>query len=297
MHMPTKYLASIILCCTMLLTVAHQSTVSAEDAAPKTKFKGLIITGGCCHDYENQKKILSEGLAQRLSITCDVVHEGGESRDHKISVYSNPDWAKGYDVIIHNECFGAIDDPLFIRGIVNAHTAGTPAVFIHCSLHSYRAAKDGAEPWREIIGITSTSHEKARPLTVKNLMIDHPVMKGFPAEWKTPVDELYKVEKTWHGCTPLAQAYGEETKKDHTLIWVNEVDKTRFFGTSLGHGNQTMVAPEFLDVVGRGTLWTLNQLQDDGTASKGYEGTGVKEIPLPEVIKKPVVDPKMTPAK
>ena len=41
----------------------------AKEAASKTKLKGLLVAGGCCHDYERQVEIITEGLSQRASIS------------------------------------------------------------------------------------------------------------------------------------------------------------------------------------------------------------------------------------
>ena len=84
------------------------------------------------------------------------------------------------------------------------------------------------------VGITSMSHERNRDLLVKNIKPEHPVMKGFPAEWPNPADELYKNEKIWPTATPLAKSYGEDTKMDHVNIWVNTYGKANVFSTTLG---------------------------------------------------------------
>lgn len=268
---------------------------STADAQPKAApLKGLLITGGCCHDYENQKRIITEGLSQRVNIVWDIVHEGGTGREHKVSVYEEPGWAKKYDVIFHNECFGGVVDDKFVQAIAAAHHEGVPAIFVHCSLHSYRDAPVAADAWRELIGVTSRRHEGKRPLSVKTVNDDHPVMKGFPAEWPTPNGELYKIEKVWPNCIPLAQAFGEDTKQDHTVIWLNTFGRARVFGTSLGHHNETMNNNVWLDVVARGLLWTVDRLQPDGKPMKGYEGSGVKPIVLAEKRAAPVPDPVST---
>ncbi len=236
--------------------VAVADSQAADKAQP---IKALLITGGCCHDY-------------------------------KVSVYQQPGWAKKYDVIVHNECFGGVTDDAFVQSIAAAHREGTAAVFIHCALHSYRSAPLGADSWRELIGVTSRRHEKHRPVTVKTLNAGHPVMLGFPAEWKTPNGELYIIERVWPNATPLAQAYGEDTRQDHVCIWANHYGKARVFGTSLGHHNETMNNDIWLGLVSRGLLWSCGKLQDDGTPAVGYEGTGIKPIVLPEL--KPEPDPK-----
>lgn len=274
----------VLLACSLIF----QSESRAADKP--TKLKGLIIAGGCCHDYPNQSIIMSAGLSQRVSISWDIIVEGDGGREHKISVYKDPDWAKQYDVIVHNECFGGVTDADFIQGIVNAHHAGVPAIFVHCSLHSYRNAGAGADGWRELIGVTSRSHEGKRSVLVKNQNAEHPIMQGFPSEWQTPNGELYKIEKEWPNCVPLAKAYGEDTQKDHTVIWVNTFGKAKVFGTSLGHHNETMNNDVWLGLVSRGLLWTVGKLNDDGTPAPGYEGTGIADIELPGA--KPKADPK-----
>lgn len=264
------------------------SALHADDQpAP---LKGLLITGGCCHDYENQKKIITEGMSQRVNIVWDVIHEGGSGKDHKVSVYSDPNWAKKYDIIFHNECFGGVIDDKFVQGIAAAHHAGVPAIFVHCSLHSYRNAAVAADSWRELIGVTSRSHEKKRGVKAMRLNSDHPVMQGFPKEWQTPNGELYKIEKVWPNCIPLATAYGKDTKKDHTVIWLNTFGRARVFGTSLGHHNETMNSAVWLDVVARGLLWSVQQIQPNGKPMKGYEGTGVKPSLIGEGQVAPVPD-------
>src|SRR6267142_5716633 len=55
---------------TLLLLIACQTTRAAEP------LKALLITGGCCHDYEAQKKIISEGISARANVTWTILHEG-----------------------------------------------------------------------------------------------------------------------------------------------------------------------------------------------------------------------------
>jgi type 1 glutamine amidotransferase len=251
---------------TLLSLVLLTATALAAD--PPKPLRALMITGGCCHDYEKQKRILSEGVSARANVEWTIVHEGGDSREHRVSIYQKPDWAKGYDVVVHNECFGQVNDAAFVEGITAVHKAGVPAVMLHCASHSYRAAK--TEEWRMCVGITSTSHEKNRDLEIQTLNATHPVMRGFPAAWHDRADELYKNEHIWPTAVPLAKAYGQDTKKDHVVIWVNTYGKGRVFTTTLGHNNSTMEAPVYLDLVTRGLLWACDRLNDDGTPKTGY---------------------------
>jgi uncharacterized protein len=247
-----------------LFAGALGSRVAAEDAKP---IRALMVTGGCCHDYEAQKLILSEGILARANVEWKIVHEGKERTD-KVSIYAHADWAKGFDVVVHNECYGAIEDVEYVERIARPHFEGVPAVMLHCSTHSYRAAK--TDEWRQAVGQTSMAHEKSRDLTIKTVAADHPVMKGFPDGWISPTDELYKNVKLWPNLVPLAKSYGVETKQDHVVIWTNTYGKGKVFGTTLGHGNVTMRDPVYLDLVARGMLWACDKLDENGKPKAGY---------------------------
>src|SRR5580765_7558691 len=105
--------------------------VSVFAADPPKPLRALMVCGGCCHDYEAQKKILSEGITARANVEWTIVHEGvpvkggTDARDVRVSIYEKPDWSKGYDIVVHNECFGAVnDDVVALRPVglfVDAH--------------------------------------------------------------------------------------------------------------------------------------------------------------------------------
>jgi uncharacterized protein len=241
-------------------------SLSAAEVKP---LRALMVCGGCCHDYEAQKKILSEGISARANVVWTIVHEPGTARTNEVSLYKNPRWAEGHDVVLHNECFGYATNVAFVEGIAAEHFRGVPAVMLHCSTHSYRMAATDA--WRECIGQKSMSHESGRDFTVTNQAPEHPIMKAFPPTWLAAKDELYKNEKLFPNFVPLADAWGVETKKTHAVIWVNTYGKGKIFGTTLGHGNNVMSDPVYLDLVTRGLLWACDKLDKDGKPTAGYE--------------------------
>jgi len=241
-------------------------------AGPATPLRALLVTGGCCHDYQNQKRILTQGISARANVSWTVVHEGGDSRDYLVSIYTNANWAAGYDVVVHDECFGSVTNNAFIEGIAAAHHAGVPAVMLHCSIHSYRTAT--TDEWRKCLGISSYNHEALRTLQVTNLRPDHPVMRGFPRSWSAPADELYKVAAIWPNVVPLAQAYGQETLTNHVVAWANSHGSGRVFGTTLGHANTTVGHRVYLDLVTRGLLWVCGKLDD----ASAFRITDVRQV-------------------
>jgi type 1 glutamine amidotransferase len=253
----------------LLLAVCWLAANSAWAAEP---IRALLICGGCCHDYEAQKKIISEGISARANVTWTLLQEGGSgngggTRDHQMSIYSKPDWTQGYDVIVHDECFGDVTNVDFVEHIAQGHFAGVPAVVLHCSIHSYRHST--TDEWRKLLGVSSYQHEALRAFQVVNVNADHPVMKGFPAGWDDFPDELYEIKKVWPTCTPLAKGIGAKGAA-HPCIWVNTYGKARVFGTTLGHSNQTVGSDIYLDLLTRGLLWACNKLDDNGQPLPGY---------------------------
>ena len=137
-----------------------------------------------------------------------------------MALYDDPDWAKPYDVIVHNECFANTTDPEYIRRITKAHKAGANAVVIHCAMHTYRAAK--IDDWREFLGVTSRRHDHKSNYPVKVEKTDHPIMQGFPKGYKTPNDELYIIEKLWPNTQVLATSPSERDGKLHPVFWTHK---------------------------------------------------------------------------
>ncbi len=235
----------------------------------------LLITGGCCHDYEAQRKILTEGISARANVTWTILFEGGSSkspddvqRDHRVSIYEKPDWTKGYDIVVHDECYGDVTNSDFVNHIAKGHFDGVPAVVLHCTMHTYRKAS--TDEWRKCLGVSTYNHEGARKFKVININPDHPVMKGFPETWDDPSpDELYRIVKVWPDCIPLAKAFGK-TNSEYPCVWVNTYGKARVFGTTLGHDNVTVGSDTYLDLVTRGLLWACDKLDKDGKPAEGY---------------------------
>ena len=234
--------------------------VAAADKEVKP-IKALLITGGCCHDYTSQKKILPEAISKLANVEWTIVHQGGTTTDTQIPFYEKEDWYKGYDVVVHNECFAGVNDPTWTARILKAHRDGVPAVVIHCAMHCYR---DKTDQWFEFLGVTSHGHGANYPFDVVNLKPDDPIMKDFGEKWSTPKGELYIIKKLWPTATPLAHAMSRDTKNNEVVIWTNLYGgKTRVFGTTIGHHNEEMNDPVFQNYVARGLLWACDKLNDD----------------------------------
>jgi hypothetical protein len=255
-----------------LLGVGIQSA-RAGDAPAAKPIEALMITGGGFHDYAQQQHIIADGISARANVHWTIFYENGPT-NHELSIYNRPGYAKGFDVILHNECYADVTDPAFIEKVLAPHKAGIPAVVVHCSLHTFRAATTDA--WREFIGMSSNHHGAQLPIKCEVVKPADPILKDFPAHWVTGPEELYSIDKIWPNATVLVQAFAYDAQppadqKENPIIWTNLYQgKTRVFGTSLAHNDATMQDPVYLSVITRGLLWACGKLAADGEPMSGY---------------------------
>ncbi len=264
----------------MAWMLAEKSGISAAEFRP---LRALLVCGGCCHDYPVQKDVLKRGIESRARITVDTVQQGGTSKESQIPLYENPNWAKGYDVVIHDECFGAVADTNWISRILAPHRSGLPGVNLHCAVHSYRAAP--GELWQEYLGLRSMKHGKATPIQIRTVDKQHPIIRGLGwRDWLTGNEELYNNVKVFPSATVLQR--GTQGEDDCAITWVNRFGSTRVFSTSLGHFNETVSDDRYLDLVTRGVLWACDRL----------DATHLKSItPIPPVRSTSPVTPAVKP--
>ncbi len=268
----------LLLC---LFALATAALTGCKTVAPKP-LRALIIAGGCCHDYAMQPIILKEGLEARAFIEVDyvVAVDAEKKPDHstkaKFEKYEKPDWAKGYDVIIHDECSSDVKDLDYVRNILAAHHAGIPAVNLHCAMHSYRVGefRKQVEPgspdalWFDLLGIQSNAHGPQLPIQVTIADAGHAITKPLSG-WTTVNEELYNNIKVFPTAIPLMkgkqiikQKDGAEKEVESVVTWGNLYGKTRVFNSTLGHNNATVGDPRYLDMVTRGLLWACGKLND-----------------------------------
>ena len=266
--------------------------VAVASAAPATKpLKILLITGGCCHDYAAQKDLLKAGLEKRINVVVDHLHTPDKSTKPPLECLTNPGYAKGYDLVIHDECAAAADDAAQVANVLKPHVDGTPGVALHCAMHSYRVVKDFARPqapgspgalWFDFLGLQSSGHGPQSPIAITYTNSSHPITKGF-ANWTTINEELYnnvQPPSAFPRHTSLATGRQTQTNKkdgskkeaEAVIVWTNEFGprKARVFCTTIGHNNDTVQDPRYLDLVARGVLWAAGKLEADGKPSGGY---------------------------
>lgn len=251
------------------------SPVQAQQAKP---LKVLLITGGCCHDYATQTEVLKKGIEERTNAVVDQIHVNDSSTRPALPIYGNPDYAAGYDLVIHDECAADISDEETVKGVLKPHADGIPAVNLHCAMHSYRVGdfrtkvEKSGEPrsmWFEFLGLQSTGHGPQLPIEIKFTEKSHPAVSGLE-DWTTGNEELYNVQMMFKTATPLAT--GKQGNSELVVVWTNLYGskKTRVFNTTIGHNNETVSDPRYLNLVTKGMLWAADKLDAQGRPKPGY---------------------------
>jgi hypothetical protein len=208
--------------------------------------------------------------------------------------HTNPDYAKGYDLVIHNECAADIADPAMVQNVLAPHVAGLPGVNLHCAMHSYRVTKEFKTPlapgsagalWFDYLGLQSSSHGPKEPIMISFSVSGSPITKGLE-NWLTGNEELYNnVQDPKNfpshrslatGLQTVTDKQGNKSDKTAVVAWTNLYGpkQARVFSTTIGHTNATVGDPRFLDLVTRGALWAVGKLGDDGRPAAGFGPKG-----------------------
>lgn len=258
---------------------ASVPTSLAKD--PPKPLRVLLITGGCCHSYATQKDILKHGLEARAHVIVDQLHSDNTTTNPPLAFYGNPDYAKGYDVVIHDECAARMDDPAILEMILAPHRNGIPGVNLHCAMHSYRVGNfrqptapgsvDGL--WFEYLGVQSSAHGPKVPVKITYLDTNSPITKGLTG-WTTGDEELYNNIQVMPTAQPLARGYQHQpparnapegspyVDAEAVVVWTNLYRGVRVFSTTIGHWDETVADDRYLDLVTRGLLWSCDKLND-----------------------------------
>ncbi len=270
---------------------ATVKSVSANEAnSDSKKLQVLLVAGGCCHDYSTQAKLLKEGIESRIDAEVTVALSTTANTKTTFEIYKSDDWADGYDVVIHDECSANVTEKPYVNRILAAHQNGTPAVNLHCAMHSYRwgdfrsPVQPGSDnsAWYEMLGLQSTGHGPKFPIKVQHANGEHPITDGLD-DWTTINEELYNNIRIFDGATALIQGKqmtppnknmlkknpdAKPLEASAVVAWTNSYgpNKTRVFSTSLGHQNDTVADDRYLELVVRGLQWASNTLPPTGTA-------------------------------
>jgi len=172
--------------------------VGNSGAGSHTHFasSALFITGGGYHDYERLVPHLTTNLSALVQVTFVVKFD--------LDALKSAHFADAYDLVVYDVCFDEADGAL-LHNALSATRIGKPAVMIHCAVHAFRRSERVRE-WENCCGMRSKVHDPFQPFTTQKLDPTHPVLKDWPAGWKTPGDELYQTIELLPGSHPLLSA-------------------------------------------------------------------------------------------
>ena len=127
-----RFFFSIVFLLVAAAQAPAQSQASGAAETNEESIKILLITSGCCHDYDFQTKAMQLALKKHgVAANWDIVNEGGKGTSAQIDLYNDNNWAEGYDLVIHNECFANTTDTDYIKKITEAHKKGVNLSLIH----------------------------------------------------------------------------------------------------------------------------------------------------------------------
>jgi putative heme-binding domain-containing protein len=237
------------------------ATASTKAAAKPRPLKALLVAGGCCHDYAGQHEILRRGIEARAQVQVDVIWTDDKSVNPPLPLYEKDDWARGYDIILHDECAAGMRDPKVLERILKVHET-LPSLHLHCAMHSFRT---GGDAWFKHLGLQSSAHGPQEPIAIRLVDPAHPITATL-RDWTTIREELYN-NVNLLGAHPLAMGRqlvklkdGSQRTEDAVVAWTHERQGVRSFSTSLGHNSATVSDPRYLELVTRGLLWACKAL-------------------------------------
>lgn len=270
------------------------------------KIRVLIVDGQNNHDFERTTPFLRHLLESTGKFSVTVVTTPPKDRNDAAAWKGFRPQFNDYDVVLSNyngetwpeHARVAFED--FVSnggGVVNVHAANNPfpdwPAFNEMIGLAWRPAAFGdrislnnaGELVRTAKGEgPGAGHGKQHPYSVVTRDPAHPVMKGFPAEWLHPQDELYHGQRgPAANMQLLATAFSDPstggTGAHEPMVWWIPYGKGKVFTTLLGH-------------VGRGQpedSWPMQGKGFQGIVVRACEwvATGEVTIPVPEGIPTP----------
>jgi len=260
MNRASSFIKQIVIAvCLGLIAVGAE--LPAARAADKPPLKALFVTGGGYHDYQKLVPYLTTNLSERIYVKFDVVFGMNALKDGK--------FAKAYDVVVYDVCFDDAE-AIEVQTAMRVAKAGKPTVMIHCAVHAFRNSPSVHE-WEDLCGMRSKVHDPYQAFATEKLDTSSPITKAFPADWKTPGDELYQTIELMAGSQALLRAKSPKDGREHTVCWTHEYGKGRVFATTLGHDFKTVESADYLGLLANGILWACDKLKADGTPKNGFE--------------------------
>jgi len=255
-----------------VLTILLCTYFSTVYPVNRHKIKVLIIDGYSNHDWEYttlciKSLLLSSGLCE-VDVSTAPLNKSPQYNEWK------PDFKK-YDVVVQNT--NSLGNGNYWPSEVqidfeNYMKNGGGMYVFHSANNSFSEWKEYNRMiglgWRKaeegfaveiadgkIIKIQpgegkGTSHGPRKDLEV-HILTNHPINKGFPAQWMTPDCELYTYARgPAENMQVLSYTYDENTGKNWPVDWVVQYGKGRIYNATFGHIWNDVRMPVSIQCVG-----------------------------------------------
>lgn len=222
-----------------LSLIAFVAWTLLAQAAPAGKIKLLLVANGG-HDFKGFKSVITEVLDKTGDFDVTVAPSFDALQADNL---------KKFDEVLFYGSGGNLRDAQ-MKGL-EEFVAGGGAM---SGVHATDAHKQSDIYWH-LMGGRFTTHGGGK-FTVYLTDPKHPVtagMKDFEIQ-----DETYQNKEH-----PLAklECLGRMNRgnEKQCMVWVQPIGKGRVFNTTLGHGREAWVNPQFQRLVVRGLLWAAGR--------------------------------------
>ncbi len=270
-----------------LAALAALLALRPADGASQEKLRILVITGNHAHDWVNTTPVLVRFLKDTGRFDADVTETPEKDlTSQNLSRYSA--FVMHYRETAREMKFDVLDEKgqktgqtrvcppkpdrwpdAAEKAFLSAIEGGKGLVVIHYATSGFDVGKAAWPEYEKLIGggwrrsKGFGDHGTMFQFKVKVVNPEHPVTKGFPAEFLHAKDELYHKSMPMEGNTVLTTGFDDPklggpkcTGKDEPLTWVRDHGRGRVFTTVLGHGpDQMRLSPGFQALVSRGAEW------------------------------------------
>ena len=138
-----------------VLTCMFLCVLSLSAQQPgQPRINALVVSGGGCHDYALQAKVLVDAVSRAAAGGLDGRDSrAGAGRRGDKPISGNPNWSKGFDIVVHNQCFADMTDEALIQPD-HFGAPGRPSGD-RGSLRDAYVRASPADTWREFLGVTT----------------------------------------------------------------------------------------------------------------------------------------------
>ena len=229
------------------LVLFLQSFACASDTK-QTPAKALVITGGCCHDWDNLAPIFADILRQTGDFEVTVTKDRNALLEPEI---------KQFDVVLFYSQGGDVI-PAQIAGLTGFVRRGGGFVGLHAATATF---KPSMEYWK-MIGGRFERHDTRRVFTVKCVDPNHPITRLFKN--MTVYDEDFA-----HRFHPDSPVHVLATRdNDVPSVWVRDYGKGRVYINALGHDLNTWSQRDFVLLNLRAVYWAAKRTLPEDSSLK-----------------------------